>query len=127
MARFAKQVVAADSAGRAEIAVDTSAIPLAPPAQILAGESWSFQAWYRDANPTGTSNFTSAECLPASPQLDAVIDDTVPNPEEVLYSLVRANSRCGPGPLGSGTEGLPRQGPLFCASVDDLGCVPGRN
>jgi hypothetical protein len=101
---------------------ETSRLVFDPPAD--AGGSSSRYSGLRSAN---ASNFTSAECLPASPQLDAVIDDTVPNPEEVLYYLVRANSRCGPGPLGSGTEGLPRQGPLFCSFVDDLGCGPGRN
>jgi hypothetical protein len=30
------------------------------PVVVLAGESWSFQAWHRDANPTVTSNFTEA-------------------------------------------------------------------
>ena len=29
-------------------------------AQALPGETWNFQAWYRDANPTVTSNFTDA-------------------------------------------------------------------
>ncbi|MEM9378368.1 MAG: hypothetical protein AAGB93_00365 [Planctomycetota bacterium] len=27
---------------------------------IQAGETWNFQAWYRDANPAATSNFTDA-------------------------------------------------------------------
>jgi hypothetical protein len=27
---------------------------------VLAGETWNFQAWYRDLNPTTTSNFTNA-------------------------------------------------------------------
>jgi hypothetical protein len=30
------------------------------PVAVLAGESWSFQAWHRDANPLVTSNFTDA-------------------------------------------------------------------
>jgi hypothetical protein len=33
-------------------------IPLTPVTSILAGETWNFQAWYRDLNPTNTSNFT---------------------------------------------------------------------
>ena len=27
---------------------------------IVAGQTWNFQAWYRDNNPTTTSNFTDA-------------------------------------------------------------------
>jgi hypothetical protein len=27
---------------------------------ILQGETWNFQAWYRDVSPTQTSNFTDA-------------------------------------------------------------------
>jgi hypothetical protein len=30
------------------------------PVAVLAGETWNFQAWYRDLNPTTTSNFTNA-------------------------------------------------------------------
>ena len=25
---------------------------------IQSGETWNFQAWFRDSNPTATSNFT---------------------------------------------------------------------
>ena len=33
----------------------------APPLTIpIPGQTWNFQAWYRDANPTVTSNFTDA-------------------------------------------------------------------
>jgi hypothetical protein len=27
---------------------------------ILSGETWNFQAWFRDDNPTSTSNFSNA-------------------------------------------------------------------
>lgn len=30
---------------------------------ILAGETWRFQCWHRDANPTTTSNFTDARAV----------------------------------------------------------------
>jgi hypothetical protein len=29
-------------------------------APALPGETWNFQAWYRDSNPEPTSNFTGA-------------------------------------------------------------------
>ena len=28
-------------------------------ASAMAGDTWNFQAWFRDANPSGTSNFTN--------------------------------------------------------------------
>lgn len=47
--------------GLVSLAIDLEAMPtpaLRRPA--LVGETWRFQAWYRDVNPTGTSNFTNA-------------------------------------------------------------------
>jgi hypothetical protein len=38
--------------------IDISNIPLNPPVGIAAGETWYFQGWYRDNNPTPTSNFS---------------------------------------------------------------------
>ncbi|MEM8713900.1 MAG: hypothetical protein AAGG01_23395, partial [Planctomycetota bacterium] len=48
--------------GRITIVVDTTSIPdpQLGPVPILAGETWWFQVWYRDANPGVTSNFTDA-------------------------------------------------------------------
>lgn len=58
--RFAAQLGNTGALGLHEIDVDTSAIPAGPTVQILSGETWIFQAWYRDANPGPTSNFTDA-------------------------------------------------------------------
>ncbi|MCP3919391.1 MAG: hypothetical protein GY711_27965 [bacterium] len=33
-------------------------IPTTPPSDVGPGETWNFQAWFRDTNPTSTSNFT---------------------------------------------------------------------
>lgn len=56
------QVFNSLSVGRAELALALGATPT--PAlgliSIQAGETWHYQAWYRDANPTSTSNFTDA-------------------------------------------------------------------
>ena len=55
------QVVAAGPDGRASIAVDTNSIPYAQPVSILPGETWYFQAWFRDpAQVLAPSAFTDA-------------------------------------------------------------------
>lgn len=50
------------AAGAAGLTVDPLATPTPNgPSAVLAGETWHFQAWHRDAvNGTATSNFTSA-------------------------------------------------------------------
>jgi subtilisin family serine protease len=58
--RFSEQIQAVDGAGEMQIAVDLTNIPTGPPSAVMAGETWNFQAWYRDLNPTATSNFTDA-------------------------------------------------------------------
>lgn len=47
--------------GRISIPVNMSMIPQPlGPVAVAAGDTWWFQVWYRDANPTVTSNFTDA-------------------------------------------------------------------
>ncbi len=55
-----KQVRNSGPAGRFELEIDTGSIPLSPPASVMPGETWNFQAWFRDKNPGSTSNFTDA-------------------------------------------------------------------
>ena len=38
--------------------VDLTAVPVNPTSPVVAGETWNFQCWYRDNNPTLTNNFT---------------------------------------------------------------------
>ena len=42
------------------VAFDHAAIPGLAQTAIQPGETWNYQCWYRDANPTATSNFTDA-------------------------------------------------------------------
>jgi len=53
--RFASQVRTSDSAGEFSIAVDLGALPVFPGQPALPGETWHFQAWFKDGS---TSNFT---------------------------------------------------------------------
>ena len=55
--RFASQVQSSGPGGEFSIPVDLSDLP-PPLSAVLPGETWNFQAWYRDANPVPTSNFT---------------------------------------------------------------------
>jgi hypothetical protein len=60
IARFWSQIGNAGSWGEYAITVDTTAIPTSPVSSVRPGETWHFQFWYRDVNPSSTSNFTDA-------------------------------------------------------------------
>jgi len=60
IARFAKLVQTSGPGGTFAIQVDLTAIPTSPPSSVMAGDTWNFQAWFRDVNPNATSNFTDA-------------------------------------------------------------------
>lgn len=54
-------ILDAGAAGELELAVDLAAIPQGAGAvAAVAGDTWRFQAWTRDVDPTPTSNFTNA-------------------------------------------------------------------
>lgn len=60
LARFLDSIQAADGDGRMQHDVNLMAMPLgATPVAVMAGESWSFQAWFRDAAPSATSNLSA--------------------------------------------------------------------
>jgi len=63
--RFTTDVFATGLAGRGYVPVDLSAVPQPTgPEAALPGETWYFQAWYRDTvNGQATSNFTDATAL----------------------------------------------------------------
>ncbi|MEZ6015618.1 MAG: hypothetical protein R3F49_10920 [Planctomycetota bacterium] len=57
------QVIDSGSSGSFTLEVNLNAIPaptLTGHVAVQPGETWNFQAWHRDTNPTLTSNFTDA-------------------------------------------------------------------
>lgn len=59
------QIMNSGAQGSFSLTIDPRTLP-SPSGPILPsyGETWHFQAWYRDANPTTTSNFSSAASVP---------------------------------------------------------------
>ncbi|MDG1050693.1 MAG: choice-of-anchor B family protein [Planctomycetota bacterium] len=57
--RYLAQAANSGSTGTIRLTVDATALPQ-PTGTVmaLAGETWNFQCWHRDANPGPTSNFT---------------------------------------------------------------------
>ena len=58
IARFVDQLQNSGVPGSFTIQVDLTSIPTYPPSTVVVGENWNFQAWFRDVDPTPTSNFT---------------------------------------------------------------------
>jgi len=54
--RFSTDVRFSGAGGAVSFQPDLTALPMG--ATVAPGESWRFQYWYRDANPTATSNLT---------------------------------------------------------------------
>ncbi len=60
----AGQVQQSDASGRMQLAVDLTQTPTSMgTVAVLSGQTWNFQAWYRDANPAETSNYTDGVTL----------------------------------------------------------------
>ncbi|MEM1447768.1 MAG: hypothetical protein AAF957_01185 [Planctomycetota bacterium] len=58
--RYIADVKNSGSSGSIEVRVDVQAIPQPTGAvAAMAGEAWNFQCWFRDANPTVTSNLSN--------------------------------------------------------------------
>lgn len=60
LGRFVKQIASTGPTGSLSITVDTKALPTWRPSTLLPGQTWNFQAVFRDKNPGTTSNFTDA-------------------------------------------------------------------
>lgn len=56
--RYSSSVLQADAGGFFPLEIDPGQVP--GHGAIAPGETWNFQAWFRDHNPTPTSNFTDA-------------------------------------------------------------------
>jgi hypothetical protein len=56
--RFTAQVGNTGQAGQIFAVIDLTAFPPPLQAAVTAGQTWNFQLWHRDLNPTPTSNFT---------------------------------------------------------------------
>ena len=64
IARFVGSIDDADPDGSVSFAVPDLIVPTpGGPETIEAGDTWSFQVWYRDNDPTPTSNFTEARSV----------------------------------------------------------------
>ncbi len=58
--RFSASVLSSGALGSFSLTPDLGALPGNPSGPAVAGETWNFQAWYRDRNPMPTSNLTDA-------------------------------------------------------------------
>ncbi len=58
--RFNEQVAYTGSHGTASIQVDLRDMPaLFGTVDVMAGQTWNYQLWYRDMNPSSTTNYTN--------------------------------------------------------------------
>jgi len=57
--RFTSQLGNSGSAGEFSAMLDLANFPPPYSGAVLPGQTWNFQAWFRDVNPTSTSNFTN--------------------------------------------------------------------
>jgi hypothetical protein len=64
IARIGSSIGTATAEGTHMATLDATSIPSpSGPTPIQAGETWTFQGWYRDSNPHPTSNFTEARTM----------------------------------------------------------------
>ena len=57
--RYISDVASSGLAGTLLLRIDLNDMPSPVQTVVLPGETWHFQAWHRDQNPTSTSNFTN--------------------------------------------------------------------
>lgn len=62
--RYSDHLLDSGSTGMFSLQLDLAQTPTpSGPVAVLPGETWYFQAWYRDQNPTQTSNFTDSRSI----------------------------------------------------------------
>jgi len=62
------QIQQAGATGTIQLAIDLGSVPTPQgPTNATVGQTWNFQSWYRDANPTATSNFTDGRAVTIQP------------------------------------------------------------
>jgi hypothetical protein len=60
-ARFARHVVTSDASGLGSMTLTPWRIPTSPSQSILAGQTWNFQAWYRDGSDCNLTDAASVD------------------------------------------------------------------
>lgn len=64
IARFNNAVLSSGATGTVALPIDLTVIPEPTGfASVMSGETWNFQYWTRDVNPTVTSNFSEASAV----------------------------------------------------------------
>ncbi len=58
IARFVSLAQNSGPGGQMDVEIDLSSIPVSPPTAVAAGDTWSFQGWFRDFGIPPTSNFS---------------------------------------------------------------------
>lgn len=58
--RYAQKKAKSNWSGQLQIRANLAKIPTDPPSAVQPGDTWNFQAWYRDGMGSGPSNFTDA-------------------------------------------------------------------
>lgn len=64
--RFSRpgEIQVSDPAGRMRLEIDLTLVPTPTgTTSVVAGQTWSYQGWFRDVNPTPTSNFTEGVAI----------------------------------------------------------------
>ncbi|MDA1266550.1 MAG: hypothetical protein O2816_15830 [Planctomycetota bacterium] len=62
--RYSSSVMSSGSLGRMALVLDLTQTPTpGGSTSVVAGETWNYQLWFRDLNPTPTSNFTDARSI----------------------------------------------------------------